>query len=1166
MSARANPPFVVRVAVVAVAYVLTAKAGIALATYAGVITPTWAPTGIALVALVLWGPRMWPAITLGAVLANVGIGIPAGAVAAMAAGNTLEALAGAWLLARAGFRPDLSRLRDVLSLGVLAGMVSTIISATIGVAALLAAGTLDAADTARAWLTWWLGDLGGDLLVAPLLFVIATHDRRRWFTRGRVLEGLVLTLVAVAVSTVVFRHVAGLVFLTFPVFVWAAIRFRQAGAAAISLVVTCVAVTLTARGLGPFEAGAETDGLLLAQLFGSVACLSSLILAVVTSEREQALAALRRSHVVLEEKVRERTAAMSSAQARIAAAHELAPIGTWEWDLAQNRVTWSDELYAIFGLDRAHHTPSFTDYLARVHPDDRGQVIATLRRARAEALPFALDERIVRPDGTYRALVTGAQVLTGEDGRPVRMLGICQDVTDARRADQALRESQERARRIVDAAGQAFISIDEHDVITDWNPAAEQLLGWSAEEALGRTLSETVIPASDRERHRLALARITESGATERASRRRAFEALHRHGHRIGVELEVSGFRTQDGWTFNAFLQDISERARAERRLMTENAVGRTLLEAGSLAEARPRLLEDIATGLGWDYGAWWSLDSPADVLRREAAWHSQAADARLLDRARTTTLATDAGVPGHVWRSGAMLALAELPPSPHAVLLSPPRASGPCRTIGLPIVSRGEVVAVIELVATEPLALGDDIDATMSRLAERIARFIERDRLEGRLQHLADHDPLTDLFNQRRFDEELARELLAARRYGTSGAVMALDLDNLKHVNDTLGHEAGNELIARVAEIVRERLRKTDIVARIGGDEFAAVLPRADESQACQIASELLDAIRDQALVETAGGACSTSASIGIAVFHDGAEHPSGDELLNEADMAMYDAKEAGRDRVHVFDPRSHGNVRRSWAEQIRSALAADRFTLYAQPIQALRPGRGRRHELLLRMVGPDDELIAPATFMAAAERLDLVQELDHWVVRHAIALLSDSDHDDVDCFYVNLSARSINSTELLAIIAGELAQSGADPGRLIFEVTETAAIVDVQRARRFVSALHDLGCGFALDDFGTGFASFYNLKHLPFDELKIDGEFVETLTTNPVNQLIVRSIVAIARGLGKRTVAEWVGDDATLELLRSYGVDYAQGFHIGRPEPVERVASVRPWARPTA
>ena len=254
----------------------------------------------------------------------------------------------------------------------------------------------------------------------------------------------------------------------------------------------------------------------------------------------------------------------------------------------------------------------------------------------------------------------------------------------------------------------------------------------------------------------------------------------------------------------------------------------------------------------------------------------------------------------------------------------------------------------------------------------------------------------------------------------------------------------------------------------------------------------------------------------------------------MAEADMAMYDAKRSGRDCVRSYDGSSR-RLRGTWAQQIREALDADRFTLHAQPIVAL-DGAGRtRHELLVRMVGTGGDLIAPAMFLATAERLDLVQELDRWVVRHAIALLVKSERAGRDdCFDVNLSARSIADPELPAMIARELSIAGVDPRGLTFEVTETAAARDVDSGRRFFRALSEIGCGFALDDFGTGFASLHNLKHLPFDELKIDGEFIDHLPESPANQVIVRSLAEIARGLGKKITAECVSDDATIELLR--------------------------------
>ncbi len=1164
MSARSEQPTAaLRIVLVALAYAATARWGLAGATVGDSITPIWAPAGIALAAVVVWGRSMWIAVALGALLAYAGTAVPPPAVAAIGAANTLEALLAAWLLGLVGFRPGLPRMRDIVALAVLAGVASTLLSATIGVASLSLAGVLAGDEAARAWLTWWLGHLGGDLLVAPLLLLLASRPRLLGDARRR-LEAVALGLGALLAGVAAFSHRAGLVFLVFPFLVWAAVRFRQLGAAAASLLVAAVAVLLTVRGAGPFHVGWSEQAVLVAQLFAGVAGASALVLAAITDERERAIAGLRVARDELEAKVRERTAALTRTHARIAKEHELAPVGSWEWDLATGGVTWSEELHTMFGLARHDYEPSYEGFVARLHDDDRERVVATIEHCLQTGQPFTIEYRIVAPGGSERTLAGGGQMLTDGAGRPVRMLGIAQDVTEQQRADHAIRESRERARLIVDASSHAFVSIDAAGAVTDWNTAAEQLLGHRREEVLGRSLADAVVPERQRAAHRAGLERFARTGASKLIGRSVEMQALHRSGRLVPVELTIWAIETRDGPSFHAFLQDISERTRARRRLATENAVGRALLESGSLAEARPRVLAEIGRGLGWAYGAWWSLDGSAQTLRRMATWYAPELEAAELDPwSAAAALTPGEGLPGRAWQLGEPIVLAGAAAA-HLYGGSATGRPGFGHAVGLPIVSRNEVVAVVELAGLEAPRAGDDMAAMMRSLAERIAGFVERDRFEGQLQHLADHDPLTDLFNHRRFRLELSRELTAARRYGTSGALLALDIDNLKSVNDTLGHDAGNDLIAQVAAQLRQRLRETDIIGRIGGDEFAAVLPYTDAPQALRIATQLLDAVRDHVVVQTARGSSRTTASAGIAVFDHADRQTSGEELMVQADMAMYDAKGAGRDRVHFYDPRSGRQPRRGGAEQIRSALAGDRFTLHAQPIVALAgPGR-RRYELLVRMIGPEGGLIAPAMFMATAERLDLVQELDRWVLRRAIVLLSERERAGYDdCFDINLSARSIVDPKLPALIKRELDATGLDPGRLVFEVTETAAITDIDRARRFARALAELGCGLALDDFGTGFASFYNLKHLPFDELKIDGEFVENLPSSPVNQLVVRSIVSIATGLRKHTVAECVGDDATIELLRGYGVDYVQGYHVGRPRPLEEVNRDRPPSR---
>lgn len=449
--------------------------------------------------------------------------------------------------------------------------------------------------------------------------------------------------------------------------------------------------------------------------------------------------------------------------------------------------------------------------------------------------------------------------------------------------------------------------------------------------------------------------------------------------------------------------------------------------------------------------------------------------------------------------------------------------------------------------------------DGRPSHLIAQIVDLTDRARLQHRLQHLADHDALTGLFNRRRFNEELTRELGRTRRYGTGGAVLVIDVDHFKHVNDSLGHEAGDQLITRVGELLRQRLRATDTLARFGGDEFAVILPAVDRAQAQRVADGLLDAIRAKASIPAAGGIRCATASIGIAPFSNAADI-SAKDLLVEADIAMYDAKDAGRDRAAVYDVEqareSRMQGRLAWIDRIRDALAGGRFVLYAQPILALNGDTVPHHELLLRMLGSRGEVISPGVFLYIAEQMGMIDQIDRWVLQQAVRCLSSQQRAGHNVrLGVNLSAVSIGAADLAGTVAAELAAGGADGHGLCFEITETAALINVERARQFATRVAQLGCEFALDDFGVGFASFFYLKHLAFAYLKIDGEFIKNLPHSHTDQLVVQAMVKIAHGLGKRTIAEFVGDADTLDLLRGYGVDYAQGFYIGRPRPLSDI-----------
>jgi diguanylate cyclase (GGDEF)-like protein/PAS domain S-box-containing protein len=432
-----------------------------------------------------------------------------------------------------------------------------------------------------------------------------------------------------------------------------------------------------------------------------------------------------------------------------------------------------------------------------------------------------------------------------------------------------------------------------------------------------------------------------------------------------------------------------------------------------------------------------------------------------------------------------------------------------------------------------------------------------ERKRYEGELGYLVEHDPLTGLLNRRGFVRELAHQMAYARRYGSGGAVLFLDIDDFKYVNDTLGHSKGDEVISDLARVVLERLRVTDIFARLGGDEFAVLLPDAVVGEAEMVSASLLEAVREGCGVSLGEGRQITM-SAGITSFKDPSKDLLPDDILVDADVAMYSAKEGGKDRVAVASAATKERMRSrvTWADRVRRAVHEGLFELYCQPIVDLASDRVSQWELLLRLPSDDGELILPAQFLYTAERSGLILDIDRWVLSQAMRLIAEQrDAGREIRLEVNVSGRSVGDTDLLSLIEQELDAKAIDPANLVLEVTETAAIANMDRARGFATRLRALGCRFALDDFGAGFGSFYYLKHIPFDYVKIDGEFIHDLPHSSTDQLILDSIVQMSRGLGKHTIAEFVSDGATLELLKTHGVDYAQGYHLGKPQPVADV-----------
>ena len=510
----------------------------------------------------------------------------------------------------------------------------------------------------------------------------------------------------------------------------------------------------------------------------------------------------------------------------------------------------------------------------------------------------------------------------------------------------------------------------------------------------------------------------------------------------------------------------------------------------------------------------------------------------------------------------------AELSGRMFPTLLAEPFAKEYTESLGR--VGAGETVSLVgerrEVVGHKPDGSSLPMELTLSEVrvgqahaVAAVARDIsERKLAEAQMRVMADQDALTELVNRIGFERALTEHVVHSARYGNAGSVIALGIDNFKYVNESLGTEAGDELLVSLAELIHRRLRKTDILARVGADVFGVLVHATELTDALEVAEDLLGTVRRHGFV-LRGEGMRITVSAGVTSVDE--RSVLGAELLAEAETAMHRAKESGRDRVIGHDPAGRTGVeeRRAWSERVRQATERGLFVLTSQPIVHLQSGETTQHEVLVRMRDDGGGLVLPAAFLATAERFGLIGGVDRWVTQQAVRLIEAHNREGRDLLLeVNLSGKTMTDTRFPEEVKRHISSAGIDPASLIFEVTETAAVADIEHARKFARSLSRLGCRFALDDFGSGYASFYYLKHLPISYLKIDGEFVRDLPDSPADRLIVKALVDVCEGLGIKTIAEFVTDQRTMDIARELGVDFAQGYHLGKPEPVSALRAV--------
>jgi PAS domain S-box-containing protein len=442
-----------KVLLVAAAYYAAASLSLRLALVGEQVTPVWPPTGIAVVAFLWFGRRVWPGIAIAAFLVNLPISSSPAIAAGIAVGNTLAPLFAHFLLERVGFEPRLERLRDALAIVILGALAGMLVSATIGATTLFAAGATMSAGFATTWAVWWTGDAMGVLIVAPFLLTFRFFRLGKWSWTRR-LEGAALLVLVFGVARFAFWGELPVLYLVFPLLVWASWRLRQPGATAAALTTSGVAIWAAVEGVGPFAQGSLFDKMFILQAFNATAALASLVLAAIVRERDRDRRALVRAHGELEERVRDRTEELSSAneqlarrERQLAEAQELAHIGSWEWDIPTNTVTWTDELFRLFGLEPQSVEVDFESFRERVHPEDRDLVAGIVEQASRDHRPFRFDHRIVLEGGTVRWIQARGRVIVDDTGRAVHMAGTAQDISSRKQAEEYSNRLNEVERR-----------------------------------------------------------------------------------------------------------------------------------------------------------------------------------------------------------------------------------------------------------------------------------------------------------------------------------------------------------------------------------------------------------------------------------------------------------------------------------------------------------------------------------------------------------------------------------------------------------------------------------------------------------------------------------------------------------------------------------------------
>ncbi|HBL30459.1 MAG TPA: hypothetical protein DD490_26790 [Acidobacteria bacterium] len=841
--------------------------------------------------------------------------------------------------------------------------------------------------------------------------------------------------------------------------------------------------------------------------------------------------------------------ALRESAERLELAQRAAGIVTWEWCLLTDALITPPHAAELFGHLPGTLWPTGRQFLEAVHPEDQEALIEAFRLAQQAGRDLSVEIRLRTGDGSWRWFNDRGRTILDEAGAPIRMIGVIRDV-------HAHRQSEERLRSIVEGTSSTLGGDFLRSLVRHLAGALETRFAFIAEMAAPETAQARVLAFWKGEEYGEPFEYDVRGTPCENVLGRQfcyypkdawrlfpddpwlreegiesyfavpLFDAADRAlGHMAVMDVRPL---TQDVPAM-PILKIFAARAGAEvERKLTEEALAQEKERAQvTLASIGDGVVRTDAHGI---------VDYLNPVAERLTGWTvAEACGQPVLSVFRVLDETTGRPLPNLVERCLHEGKVVELPG--YSLLLRRDGGESAVRDSVAPIRDRQGRITGTVLVFK---------DVTQLRGMER------------EMVYLARHDPLTGLINRREFEQRLFQCLTTAREHGRQHALFYLDLDEFKVVNDTCGHLAGDEMLKLVTSLLKARLRKTDTLARLGGDEFGVLLEDIEPEKARLVGLSLRNAVQ-QFRFSWQERIFEIGVSIGFVAINQ--ETADMAHVLSAADAACYVAKESGRNRMHEYQPDDNALAERygemQWVHRIHKAFAEHRFCLHHQPIRPLRPeflNEPPLCEIFIRMVEDDGRLASPAAFIPAAERYHLIGSIDRWVVHAAFVSLACRalSHEDETCFAINLSGPSLGDDAFLEYVLEEIEATGVMPHRVCFEITETAAVENLQQAVVFIRVLKERGFRFILDDFGSGLSSFAYLKNLQVDFLKIDGAFVRDMVGSPVQRALVESIHQIGQVMGIRTIAECVENRATLEMLREVGVDYVQGYGVAMPEPL--------------